>query len=158
MRFDLPSVDAVGGVRVAAAASGEVFEADVTHPTGLAGYGVLDVVFEQTPGVLPARADGVVGEVGYAFRMSRLGGEVTYFDAAGDPVAAVAATGERSDWVWEPGTPGRLTTVVSPGGVVTELDWADPGFVLVRPGADLGTAATLPALRGGRGRTHGRGG
>lgn len=143
-RFELPSVDPVGGVRVAAP-TGEVFEADATHPTGLAGYGVLDVKFQAAPGVVPARDDGLAGEVGYAYRMSRLGGEVTYFNDAGHPVVQVTATGERSDWVWDPGTPGRLMGVVSPDGVVTELDWDDPGFVVVRPGANLG-ATVMPGL------------
>ncbi|WP_308799321.1 RHS repeat domain-containing protein [Agromyces silvae] len=138
-------VEVEGGVRVSPA-SGGVFEAADSVPSGLLGYSGSDVVFRQVPGgVLPGRADGVVGEQSYAFELHELGGVITYFNAAGDPVAKVAAGGDRSDWGWVAGNPHRLGSVVSVDGVVTELDWSDPGEVLVRPGVNV------PAEGGGAG-------
>ncbi len=138
-------VEVEGGVRVSPA-SGGVFEAAGSVPSGLLGYAGSDVVFRQVPGgVLPGRADGVVGEQSYAFELHELGGVITYFNAAGDPVAKVAAGGDRSDWGWVAGNPHRLGSVVSVDGVVTELDWSDPGEVLVRPGVNV------PAEGGGAG-------
>ncbi|WP_308799083.1 RHS repeat-associated core domain-containing protein [Agromyces silvae] len=138
-------VEVEGGVRVSPA-SGGVFEAADSVPSGLLGYAGSDVVFRQVPGgVLPGRADGVVGAQSYAFELHELGGVITYFNAAGDPVAKVAAGGDRSDWGWVAGNPHRLGSVVSVDGVVTELDWSDPGEVLVRPGVNV------PAEGGGAG-------
>ncbi|WP_308799081.1 RHS repeat domain-containing protein [Agromyces silvae] len=148
-------VEVAGGVRVSPS-SGGTFAADTTVPSGLAGYQGTDVVFRQVPGgVLEARGDGVAGAREYAFELHELGGMVTYFNAAGDPVASVTATGGRTDWRWATGAGHHLASVVSVDGVVTELDWSDPGEVLVRPGvnvpADGGGAGTWRlGLDGGR--------
>jgi RHS repeat-associated protein len=130
-------VEVAGGVQ-ASPSSGGRFAADESVPSGLAGYQGTDVVFRQVPGgVLAARADGVAGAREYAFELHELGGMVTYFNAAGDPVASVTATGGRTDWRWATGAGHHLASVVSVDGVVTELDWSDPGEVLVRPGVNV---------------------
>ncbi|WP_308798530.1 RHS repeat domain-containing protein [Agromyces silvae] len=132
-------VDTQGGVRVIPSRGVQgVFEADATAPSGLASYIGDDVRFAQTPGVLPPRADGVLGEREYAFVLRELGGMVSYFDAAGDPVAKLDAHGNRVDWRWGPGH--RLKGVVTEHGVVTELDWSDPARVEVRSRAGAGDA------------------
>jgi RHS repeat-associated protein len=130
-------IDTRGGVRVMPSRSAQgAFAADASAPSGLAGYVGDDVRFSQTPGVLPAREDGAAGERAYAFVLRELGGLVSYFDAAGDPVAKLDVHGGRVDWEWGPGH--RLREVVTETGVVTELDWSDPGLVAVqvRAGAD----------------------
>jgi len=130
-------VDVVGGVQVFPS-SGGVFRAAESVPSGLSGYAGADVVFRQTPeGVLTARADGVVGEQPYAFELHESGGTVTYFSAAGDPLAKLGPDGVRSDWRWAPGGSHRLVSVVGVDGVVTELDWSDPGRVVIRPGVNV---------------------
>ncbi len=129
-------VDVAGGVRVVPSGGVQaVFEADDSVPSGLAGYPGDDVRFTQTPGRLPARADGVVGEREYTFVLRELGGLVSYFDAAGDPVAKLDAHGGRVDWAWQPGH--RLTRVVTETGVVTELDWSDPARVEIQARAGM---------------------
>lgn len=144
--YGLAVVDVLGGVRVRPS-SGGVFEAAESVSSGLLGYAGGDVRFRQTPdGVLEARADGVVGPRGYAFELHELGGVITYFDAAGDPIALVAANGDRNDWTWADGEEHRLTSIVSVDGVSTELDWSDPADVVVRPGANV------PADGGGTGQ------
>jgi len=144
-------VDVQGGVRVAPA-SGGVFAASSSVPSGLAGYELGDLRFEQQPGVVPARADGLVGERPYAFRLVELGGTRSYFDAAGDPVTSVDAFGNRMDWVWADEGSRRLTRTVSDLGVVAELDWSDPARVRVttRAGAGEVAAASVMELDGGR--------
>jgi RHS repeat-associated protein len=136
----LTRVGVQGGITVYPA-SGGAYAADVTQPSGLAGYGVGDLRFEVTPGgVLAARADGAVGEVAYEYVLAELGGTVTYLDAVGRPVARVAARGARADWRWaEQGGPAaHLLAMVSADGVVTELEWdGEPGVVLVHPAANL---------------------
>ncbi|MDR5700491.1 RHS repeat-associated core domain-containing protein [Agromyces aerolatus] len=106
--------------------------------------------FSQTAGVLPARADGVLGERAYAFVLRELGGLVSYFDASGDAVAKLDAHGGRVDWVWEPGH--RLSRVVTETGVVTELGWSDPDRVVVSGRAGDGEPRSVGAveLSGGR--------
>jgi RHS repeat-associated protein len=118
----LSQLDVDGGVRVFPA-SGDVYEADASAPSGLHGYTLGDLAFSQEPGVLPARADGLAGEREYAYRLSELGGVETYFDALGDPVAHVDPHGLRRDWIWGDGH--RIERVIAETGVVTELDWAD---------------------------------
>jgi RHS repeat-associated protein len=128
-------VQTEGGVRVFAS-SGGVFEADSTHPTGLASYGERDLLFEQRAGTLPGRAGEP--EVQYDFALRELGGELTYFNADGDPVATVTASGRRTDWRW--GAPGahRLDSVVDPDEVVTTIDWAGhAGGVEIERGSNL---------------------
>ncbi|MDR5701382.1 RHS repeat-associated core domain-containing protein [Agromyces aerolatus] len=124
------SVDIRGGLRVLPA-SGELVEADASVPSGLSGYELGDVRFEQVPGALPARGDGVAGERAYAYRLTELGGTVSYFSAAGDPVARVDAFGNRVDWEWDERAGHRLVGVVTDSGVATTLDWSDPGRVVV---------------------------
>lgn len=134
-----------GGVQVSPASAGGPYKPDPTHPSGLAGYGVENVVFEQVEGALPGRAiDPGVGlpeqgaEVAYAYLLRELGGIVTYFDADGDPVMRTTGLDERTDWLWDSGVPHRLLGVVNPDGVVTALDWeSEPGAVLVAQGANL---------------------
>lgn len=133
----------LGGVKVERASGGS-YPADPTHPTGLAGYGVLDTRFDQVSGALADRADGVApagsgdGGAEYEYVLHELGGTTAYFNALGDPIAHITATEERSDWYWDPLVPHRLTGVVDEHGVRTDLDWdSEPGAVLVRQGANL---------------------
>jgi RHS repeat-associated protein len=134
-----------GGTQVYTASGGGPYTPDPTHPSGLAGYGVEDVVFEQAEGTVPGRAiepgPGIPerdAEVAYAYVLRELGGAVTYFDAAGDPVMRTTALDERTDWLWDRLVPHRLLGVVSPDGVVTTLDWeSEPGAVVVTQGANL---------------------
>jgi RHS repeat-associated protein len=139
--FGLARVLTEGGVRVSPA-SGGLYELDASQPSGLAGYGLSDLRFEDVSAgglggvVLAARADGVVGERAVRFRLAELGGTVTSFDEAGRPLARVGATGDRVDWVHD--DEGRLVRVVDADGVVTELDWdTEPGVLLVRPAANV---------------------
>ncbi|MDR5699793.1 RHS repeat-associated core domain-containing protein [Agromyces aerolatus] len=147
-------VDTEGGVRVVPARGVQgvrgVFEASDSVPSGLAGYEGDEVRFSQTAGVLPARADGVLGERAYAFVLRELGGLVSYFDANGDPVAKLDAHGGRVDWTWEPGH--RLAQVVTETGVVTSLEWSDPDRVVVSAWAGGGAPRPVGAieLSGGR--------
>jgi len=143
-------VDVTGGVRVFPADRG-VFPASASTSSGLEGYTQQDLRFEQVPGALPARADGLVGERAYAFRLIELGGTVSYFDDRGDPVARVDAFANRMDWIWRPGDTHRLRTVITDVGVVTELDWSDPSRVEVATRAGTGTArVSVVQLDGGR--------
>ncbi|MDR5699720.1 RHS repeat domain-containing protein [Agromyces aerolatus] len=135
--FGFAVVDVAGGVWVRPS-SGGVFQAAESVSSGLLGYTGSDVVFRQTPGgVLSGRVDGVVGAQPIAFELHELGGVVTYFNAAGDPVARVSAGGDRSDWTWAAGGGHRLVSVVGVDGVVTGLDWSDPGQMVVRPGVNV---------------------
>lgn len=136
-------IHTAGGVEVRRASGGS-YPIDPTHPTGLAGYGVLDTRFDHAPGVLDARpsVDGpgaaTVGVVGYEYVLHELGGEVSYFDERGEPVAQVTATGQRTEWRWDDRVPHRLLGVVDSDGVELELDWEhEPGAVLLRPGSNL---------------------
>ncbi|WP_308797987.1 RHS repeat domain-containing protein [Agromyces silvae] len=144
--WGLDRIQTGGGVQVHLA-SGGVFAADDTHPSGLAGYGAEDVVFEQTAGTLPGRGGDLPdlpqlsAVVEYAFVLRELGGVATYFSAAGDPVAQLDRFGARTDWAWVDATTHRLAAVVDPHGMVTALDWADPASVVVRPGANLEAGA-----------------
>ncbi|WP_308798657.1 RHS repeat-associated core domain-containing protein [Agromyces silvae] len=143
-------VDTEGGVRVFPA-SGGVFPAVSSVPSGLSGYALEDLRFEQVPGVVPARADGLAGERAYAFRLIELGGTVSYFDAAGDPVMRMDPFGNRTDWSWTGDGSHQLTGVVSDVGVVTSLDWSDPARVEVSTRAGAGPASvTTVELDGGR--------
>jgi RHS repeat-associated protein len=134
----LAHVTTEGGVRVNPTSGGS-FELDATHHTGLRGYGTHDVKFRAVAGQLPPR-EGTSGEpVEYAYELHELGGSITYFDDAGDPVALVSATGLRTDWVFDNAEPRRLVAVIDGDGVRTELDWeSEPGTVVIRSGANLG--------------------
>jgi len=133
--FGFGHVQSDGGVRVVRA-SGGVYESDPTHPTGLAGYGVRDARFDAGPGTLERRG-GAAGPVEYTFTLHELGGVVTYFNGFGDPVVQLGPAGQRTDWLWAAGGSHRLLGMIDPDGVELELDWSDPGHVLVRPGANL---------------------
>jgi RHS repeat-associated protein len=168
--FGVLRIGTTGGVAVHPPAGG-TYEADASHPSGLSGYGVRDVRFEQRTGTLPARwpaaGAGSTGsapeEVDYSFVMHELGGTATYYDEHGNPVASESALGRRTEWLWDASITNRLRAVVNPDGVVTTLDWErDPGNVLVTAGTNIpgetdpvsGEAGTPPvwrvALDGGR--------
>ncbi|WP_308796959.1 RHS repeat-associated core domain-containing protein [Agromyces silvae] len=85
--FGVSKIRVTGGVWVHPA-SGGAFEMDASAPTGLAGYPRNDVSFAAAAAgaVVPARADGSVGETPYAYVLHELGGVATYYDAAGYPV------------------------------------------------------------------------
>jgi RHS repeat-associated protein len=135
-------IDTKNGVRVTPASGGS-FPADPTHPSGLAGYGVRDVVFEQRAGTHAAHS----GEsIDYAYVLYELGGLVTYFSADGDPVARVDAVGKSTEWRWDALVPHRLLGTVDADGVHTVFDWSsEPGAVLVHrsthPGGDPSAGA-----------------
>lgn len=136
-------IQTMGGVDVGTPA-GRTFKPDPTHASGLSGYGVEDLVFEQTTGTLPARdIDPGVGlptpdGAAYAYIVHELGGTTTYYDAAGNPLARVTGVGEQTSWIWDELVPDRLVGVVNPDGMTTLLDWeSEPGAVVVRPGANL---------------------
>ena len=126
----LGHVDTRGGVRVFVARGTQgVYQASETAASGLAGYEGDEVRFAQSPGVLPARADGLVGERPYAFVLRELGGMVSFFDAEGNPITKMDAHERRADWEWGP--EHQLLRVVAEDGVTTSLDWQDPGSVVV---------------------------
>lgn len=156
-------VQTPGGVQVVTP-SGETHLPDPTHPSGLAGYGVGDVVFAQTAGTLDARpaAPGAdpslpaFDPIPYAFTLTELGGTITYLTGDGDPIARVTATGERHDWVFDVSVPHRLVATINPDGVETTFDWeSEPGTVVVTQGANLpgetdpvtGEAGEIPVWR-----------
>lgn len=158
LTWGMIQLETEGGVLVSPKSGGS-HTPDPTHPSGLAGYGVEDAKFEQMAGVLPgrlvevgdARADVPAGvlaaittptEVAYGFVLHELGGDVTYFNEAGDVVASMTSTGDRLDLVWDERVPHRLIGTINPHGVLTTLDWeSEPGAVVVRP------AVNLPAER-----------
>lgn len=142
-------VDVVGGVRVVSA-DGEIREAAASVPSGLAGYTLADRRFEQTPGLLTGRADGLTGDRAYAFRLVQLGGMVSYFDAAGDPIAWEDRFGNRADWEWAEDADHRLTTVITEEGVVTTLDWSDPARVAVTTRAGAQATEWVIEMEDGR--------
>jgi RHS repeat-associated protein len=135
--FGLASVRVDGGVQLFPA-SGGVYFADASSPSGLAGYTLNDLRFEQRSGRLPARDDGLRAEADYAYVLHELGGLATYFDAGGSPIASIAATSARTDWVWAPDERRRLAELIDADGVVTSLTWQSrESAVLIRPGANL---------------------
>jgi YD repeat-containing protein len=135
---DVGYVDVAGGVRVFPG-SGGMYEADASVPSGLRDYVRDDIRFRVTTGVLPARADGTVGDRAYGFVLEELGGSTAYFAEDGDPVARVNALGQRLDWEFD--AAGRLTRTVDADGVVTVWDWVDPAGVRVTTG--VGTQSEL---------------
>jgi RHS repeat-associated protein len=117
----LGRVDVDGGVRVFPTSGVGVFDADASYDSGMAGYLTGDAAFAVADGeVLPARADGRVGERPYRFVMAELGGTRTYYSAEGRPIAQADLHGNRTDYEW---ADQQLTRVVDPLGVVTELVW-----------------------------------
>ncbi|WP_308796964.1 RHS repeat domain-containing protein [Agromyces silvae] len=136
--FGLATLRVDGGVWVHPA-SGGAFAMSATSPTGLAGYPGSEVRFAAAePGaVVPARADGSVGETPYAYVLHELGGVSTYFDAAGYPLAKLVVEGDRIDWRWAAGEAGQLVAVVGADGIVTALDWSDPSRVTIAPGSNV---------------------
>jgi RHS repeat-associated protein len=131
------SVDTQGGVRVFPA-SGGVYEADASVTSGLRGYGVGDIRFEQREGVLPAR-EGVVEGRPFSYVLTELGGVTTYFSAAGDPLAKIEVSGRSTEWLWSDGATHRLVGVVDAYGVRTDLIWDDTEHSLVvRPATNAG--------------------
>jgi len=141
-------VDVSGGIRVVPA-RGDVFDVDDTVSSGLRGYEFADLRFEQVSGVVPVRSDGLVGERWHAFRLLELGGAVSYFDAAGNPVARIDRFGARTDWQWADGASHRLQRVVSPVGVVTAFGWSEPDRITVSTRAGSGPASVWTIERDG---------
>ncbi|KAA9110502.1 RHS repeat-associated core domain-containing protein [Microbacterium rhizomatis] len=145
----LGRVGVTGGVKVFPA-SGGVYDADASVPSGMAGYVLGDVVFSQIVGVLPGRVDGSVGDREYGFVLSQTGGTTTYFSAVGDPVAQVDVFGNRTDWTWARDGSRRLERVIDQVGVVTGLDWSDPAVVRVTRGVGgVSVVAGVVELDGG---------
>ncbi len=140
-------VDTEGGMRVSPA-SGGVFVANASVPSGLEGYLLGDVVFRQGHVQVPASADGSRGAVDAAFELVELGGVRTFFSAEGDPVVRLDANDNRSDWSWEPGH--RLVRATDVSGVTTTLDWSDPGRVQVVTGAGASQVTGAVEVDGGR--------
>ncbi|KAA9108016.1 RHS repeat protein [Microbacterium rhizomatis] len=149
----LGRVGVTGGLTVFPA-SGGAYPADASVPSGLAGYVLGDVVFSQTGGMLPGRADGQVGDREYAFTLSQTGGTTTYFSATGQPFTQVNAFKNRTDWEWETTAPHRLQRVIDGLGVVTGVDWSDPAAVTItrttgtgtRTGTGTGTGTGTPSV------------
>lgn len=143
--WNVTGLKTTGGLEVAPPSGGS-FPPDDTHPSGLAGYAVEDVVFDQTAGSLPGRVldapDAIASRssqpVEYAYVLHELGGVRTHFNAAGDPVARFDRFDARADWLWDETVPHRLVGVVDPDGVVTEVDWvSEAGSVLITAGANV---------------------
>ncbi|KAA9105621.1 RHS repeat-associated core domain-containing protein [Microbacterium rhizomatis] len=145
----LGAVGVTGGVKVYPA-SGGVYDADASTPSGMSGYVLGDTVFSQTGGMLAGRADGAVGDREYGFTLSQTGGMRTYFSAAGDPLTQAGAFGNRTDWVWATDGSHRLERTVDAVGVVTGVDWSDPAAVRVTRTTGAGAVSSVVELDGGR--------
>jgi YD repeat-containing protein len=137
------AIDTRGGVRVTPR-SGRVHEASTADASGLLGYDGDDVRFEAgevpvpAPVPVPDGAEPVVA----TYTLHELGGARTWFDADGDPLARVEATGQQTRWDWDASVPHRLRRIVDARGLETELEWrGSRNVVLVRPGANLPEAA-----------------
>jgi RHS repeat-associated protein len=144
----LPYVEVSGGVRVFPS-SGGAFSMDASSPSGLSGYADRDVAFTTAaPGAMvSASRHDAADPVPYAYELHELGGSVTYFDDAGDPVVHLAADGGRTDWIWQAGGSHRLLAIVSADGVETTLDWSGDE-VVVRPGSNVDRAASDAGVGG----------
>jgi YD repeat-containing protein len=141
-------VDVDGGVKVFPA-SGGMYNADASKPSGLDRYVLGDLVFTQELGVLEAR-DGI-GEVEYAYSLEYAGGVKDYFNAAGDIVARVDVFGYRTDWVWDAGASHRLVGVVDAGGSRVTVVWTGAGVEVVAPPRSDGVQArTVLEVMGSR--------
>ncbi|KAA9108270.1 RHS repeat domain-containing protein [Microbacterium rhizomatis] len=138
----LGDVEVIGGVKVHPA-SGRVYDADASAPSGMAGYLLGDVVFSQTGGMLPGRPDGLVGDREYGFVLSQTGGTIGYFSATGDPLTQVDGLGNRSDWDFAPDGSHRLVRMVDTVGVVTRVDWSDPPAARVTRAAGASAGAAV---------------
>jgi YD repeat-containing protein len=139
-------VDVEGGVRVFPA-SGGVYYADASQPSGLSGYVLGDVFFTQKEGVLPAREG--VGATSYAFSLAYTGGTTDYFNTAGDVIARVEVFGTRIDWVWEPAH--RLVGVVDGAGSRAQIVWGESEVSIVGPQrSDLVSPVTVLEVSDGR--------
>lgn len=142
----LARVDRDGGLRVFPSSGGS-FEAATESPSGLLGYPGRDVVFKvAAEGVmLPARPDGAVDARPVAYELHELGGVVTSFDEAGEPIGRVGPDGSRTDWIW--GDQSRLESVVDADGVETALSWSGTTLT-IRRGVNL-TGASVGSGAGG---------
>ncbi|KAA9108017.1 RHS repeat-associated core domain-containing protein [Microbacterium rhizomatis] len=145
----LGRIGVTGGLTVFPA-SGGAYAADASAPSGLAGYVLGDVVFSQTSGVIPARADGQVGDREYAFMLSQTGGTTTYFSATGQPLTHMDAFHNRNDWVWESSGSYRLLRAIDELGMSTGVDWSNPALVAVtRTTGTRSGASSVVELSGG---------
>lgn len=128
-----------GGVELSPVSGGSSYPIDPTHPSGLLGYGLHDLVFEQSSGVLPGR--GGAADRNYAFVLHELGARTTFFSDLGDPLARVEGADLRTDWFWDDAVPHRLTGMTDVDGVRTVVDWeSEPGHVIVRATTGNGEA------------------
>jgi RHS repeat-associated protein len=149
--YQLGFVDTEGGTRLVPPASGEVFEADASAPSGLRGYTLEDLKFRRLD------AGAVRAVPGAAFALHELGGTSTWFSEAGDPIAAVSRHGEQATWEWSTTRPHQLERMVDDDGVETTLDWeSEDGTLVIRPGANLPLDPAEPE-RAWRVRFDGRG-
>jgi hypothetical protein len=147
--WNIPRVNVDAGVQVSPA-SGGVFDADASKPSGLNGYVLEDLVFHQTPGVLPVR-DDATGGVEYGYSLVYRGGLTDYFNTAGDLVARVDGFGARVDYVWDQGASHRLIAVIDGAGNRATMNWTGTGVEAVAPARSDGVVAkTVLEVVGGR--------
>jgi YD repeat-containing protein len=146
--WNMPRVNVDAGVQVSPA-SGGVFDADASKPSGLNGYVLEDLVFRQTPGVLPTRDS--VGVVEYAYSLVYRGGLTDYFNTTGDLVARVDGFGARVDYVWDEGAAHRLVAVIDGAGNRATINWTGVGVEIVTPQRSDGVGVkTVLETAGGR--------
>jgi RHS repeat-associated protein len=136
--WNMPRVNVDSGVQVSPA-SGGVFDADASKPSGLNGYVLEDLVFAQTPGVLPERDS--VGVVEYAYSLVYRGGLTDYFNTTGDLVARVDGFNARVDYVWDEGASHRLIAVIDGAGNRATINWTGVGVEIVTPQRSDGVVA-----------------
>jgi RHS repeat-associated protein len=142
------AIDTRGGVRVTPR-SGRVHEASAADDSGLLGYDGEDVRFEAGTAPVPVSAPDAASAPTSpeerplaSFTLHELGGARTWFDAAGNPLARVEASGLQTRWEWDGSVQHRLRGVIDAHGVVTSLDWRKTrNAVVVTPGANLPEAA-----------------
>jgi YD repeat-containing protein len=146
--WNIPRVNVDSGVQVSPA-SGGVFDADASKPSGLNGYVLEDLVFAQTPGVLAER-DGV-GSVEYAYSLVYRGGLTDYFNTTGDLIARVDGFGARVDYVWDQNASHRLIAVIDGAGNRATMNWTGVGVEIVTPQRSDGVITkTVLEITGGR--------
>lgn len=147
-RLGLGAVQTSGGVQFSPASGGR-YELDTSHASGLHGYGARDIAFRvDDDGRLPERADAELPERAYRYRLHELGGTVTSFDEAGDPVRGADGTTYAYDAAnrpisrtldgkvvqtsyWGDGSRRSLTRVDEPGADPVQTTYYWDGATLV---------------------------